>query len=161
MRLVSRERPLIGPSPCVWLWLVQSMSARGGTFQSAKSPKARAGERPARGALGRLEGVTMYEPSRQISSFYIAGFQYWDGALVLSELKVGERLRLVPEFDNPHDPSAMAIYRGKTKMGFVPGSETSSSPSCSSMAIPMALSCASCRFLPIKSHGSRCALACM
>lgn len=65
----------------------------------------------------------MYEPSRQISSFYIAGFQYWDGALVLSELKVGERLRLVPEFDNPHDPSAMAIYRGKTKMGFVPGSE--------------------------------------
>lgn len=65
----------------------------------------------------------MYEPSRQISSFYIAGFQYWDGALVLSELKVGERLRLVPEFDNPHDSSAMAIYRGKTKMGFVPGSE--------------------------------------
>lgn len=77
MRLVARERPLIGPSPCVWLRLVQSMSARGGTFQSAKSPKAR----------------------------------------------VGERLRLVPEFDNPHDPSAMAIYRGKTKMGFVPGSE--------------------------------------
>ena len=65
----------------------------------------------------------MYEPSRQISSFYIAGFQYWDGALVLSELKVGERLRLVPEFDNPHDSSAMAIYRGETKMGFVPGSE--------------------------------------
>lgn len=65
----------------------------------------------------------MYEPSRQISSFYIAGFQYWDGALVLSELKVGERLRLVPEFDNPHDSSAMAIYRGETKLGFVPGSE--------------------------------------
>ena len=41
---------------------------------------------------GRLEGVTMCEPSRQISSFYIAGFQYWDGALVLSELKVGDTL---------------------------------------------------------------------
>ena len=103
----------------------------------------------------------MYEPSRQISSFYIAGFQYWDGALVLSELKVGERLRLVPEFDNPHDPSAMAIYRGKTKMGFVPGSEKSFSPSCSSMVTPTALNCASCRFRLIKSHGSRCALGCM
>ena len=42
---------------------------------------------------------------------------------MLSELKVGEHLRLVPEFDNPHDSSAMAIYRGETKMGFVPGSE--------------------------------------
>ena len=65
----------------------------------------------------------MYKPSRQLSSFHIAGFQYWDGALVLSELKVGDRLLRVPEFDNPHDSSAMAIYRGETKLGFVPGSE--------------------------------------
>ena len=75
-----------------------------------------------------VEGVNMYEPSRQISSFYIAGFQYWDGALVLSELKVGERLRLVPEFDNPHDSSAMAIYRGKTKMGLFPDQKRASRP---------------------------------
>ena len=65
----------------------------------------------------------MFEPSRNLMSFHIAGFQYWGGALVLYERKVGERLRLVPEFDNPHDSSAMAIYRGETKMGFVPGSE--------------------------------------
>ena len=32
MRLVARERPLIEPSPCGRLRLVQSMSARGGTF---------------------------------------------------------------------------------------------------------------------------------
>lgn len=88
-----------------------------------KKPEGAGGREARTRRRGRLEGATMYEPSRQISSFYIAGFQYWDGALVLSELKVGERLRLVPEFDNPHDPSAMAIYRGKTKMGFVPGSE--------------------------------------
>mgnify|MGYP006911250723 CR=1 FL=1 len=44
-------------------------------------------------------------------------------SIFLERAIVGERLRLVPEFDNPHDSSAMAIYRGETKMGFVPGSE--------------------------------------
>lgn len=62
----------------------------------------------------------MYEPSRSIMTFHIAGFQFWDGALVLDQLKVGMQLRLVPEFDNPHDPRAVAIYLDKTKLGFVP-----------------------------------------
>ena len=62
----------------------------------------------------------MYEPSRLITSFYVAGFQYWDGATVLAELKPGERLTLAPEFDNPHDPNALAIYHGSVKLGFVP-----------------------------------------
>ncbi|HJG36690.1 HIRAN domain-containing protein [Enorma phocaeensis] len=65
----------------------------------------------------------MYEPSRNIMSFHIAGFQFWDGALVLDQLKVGTQLRLVPEFDNPHDPCAVAIYFGETKLGFVPSDE--------------------------------------
>lgn len=64
----------------------------------------------------------MCEPSRLILSFFIAGFQYYDGALVLSRLKSGESgLALVPEPDNPHDPDAVAIYFGSHKMGFVPG----------------------------------------
>lgn len=62
----------------------------------------------------------MYEPSRSIMTFHIAGFQFWDGALVLDQLKVGMQLWLVPEFDNPHDPRAVAIYLDKTKLGFVP-----------------------------------------
>lgn len=65
----------------------------------------------------------MYEPSRHIASFYIAGFQYWYGATVLADLKPGERLALVSEPDNPHDPNALAIYRGSVKLGFVPRSE--------------------------------------
>ena len=57
----------------------------------------------------RLEEAVMYEPSRSIMTFHIAGFQFWDGALVLDQLKAGIQLRLVPEFDNPHDPRAVAI----------------------------------------------------
>lgn len=62
----------------------------------------------------------MYEPSRLISSFHIAGFKYWDGACVLGELRAGEGLQLVPEPDNPYDSQAVAIYRGSDKLGFVP-----------------------------------------
>lgn len=54
-------------------------------------------------------------------SFHIAGFQYADGALVLGDLKVGDKLKLCAERDNPHDPEAVAIYFGNTKLGYVPG----------------------------------------
>lgn len=46
----------------------------------------------------------MYEPSRVLLSFHIAGFQYADGALVLGDLKAGDKLTLRAERDNPHDP---------------------------------------------------------
>lgn len=59
----------------------------------------------------------MYEPSRVLLSFHIAGFQYADGALVLGDLKAGDKLTLCTERDNPHDPEAVAIYYGKTKLG--------------------------------------------
>ena len=60
----------------------------------------------------------MYEPSRVLLSFHIAGFQYTDGALVLGDLKAGDKLTLCAERDNPHDPEAVAIYYGKTKLGY-------------------------------------------
>ena len=62
----------------------------------------------------------MYEPSPVLMSFHIAGFQHWDGARVLGELSAGTALRLVPEFDNPHDPNAIAIHYGGAKLGYVP-----------------------------------------
>lgn len=64
-----------------------------------------------------------YEPSRQITSFFIAGFQHWDGASVLSELAVGEGLLLEAEPANPYDPEAVAILRGEVKLGYVPRDE--------------------------------------
>ena len=65
----------------------------------------------------------MYEPSRHISTFYIAGFQHHDGALVLDELKPGKKLKMVPEPDNPFDPSAIELRHEKTKLGYVPRAE--------------------------------------
>ena len=65
----------------------------------------------------------MYTPSRQISTFHVAGFQYYDGAFVLDELKPGKKLEMVPEPDNPYDPNAIELRFKKTKLGYVPRSE--------------------------------------
>ena len=65
----------------------------------------------------------MYEPSRLVSAFHIAGFQHYDGAFVLDKLKPGKRLKMVPEPDNPYDPNAIELRYKKVKLGFVPRSE--------------------------------------
>ncbi len=62
----------------------------------------------------------MYEPTKQFNSFFIAGFQYHEGAFVLRKLKVGKKLDLVPEPDNPYDPCAIAIKYKGTHLGYVP-----------------------------------------
>lgn len=62
----------------------------------------------------------MYEPSRKIDSFLIAGFQHHEGAFVLDKLKVGKKLDLVAEPDNPYDPCAVAIKRKGVFLGYVP-----------------------------------------
>ena len=67
----------------------------------------------------------MFLPSRQLYSFCIRGFQYWDGALVLEKLKVGDGLELRIEADNPHDPDAVAIYKDSSKLGYVPAESLS------------------------------------
>lgn len=65
----------------------------------------------------------MYEPSRHLKTFYVAGFQHYDGALVLDKLKPGKRLKMMFEQDNPYDPNAVALYYKKTKLGYVPRCE--------------------------------------
>lgn len=58
--------------------------------------------------------------SRLFSSFLIAGFQRYDGTLVMNRLSVGSPISLVPEFDNPYDPCAVALYFGDVMLGYVP-----------------------------------------
>lgn len=58
----------------------------------------------------------MYEPSRVLLSFHIAGFQYADGTLVLGDLKAGDKLTLCAERDNPHDPEAVAITMARPNL---------------------------------------------
>lgn len=65
----------------------------------------------------------MYEPSRHIATFHIAGFQRYDGALALKHLKVGTKLKMVPEFDNPYDADAIALYADGKKLGYIPRTE--------------------------------------
>ncbi len=60
---------------------------------------------------------------RHFANFNIAGFTYWDGAVVFCELKIGTKLRLVREENNKYDPKAVAIYFGENKLGFVPRCE--------------------------------------
>lgn len=67
----------------------------------------------------------MYEPSRHISTFFIAGFQHHDGALVFDKLKVGTSLRMDPERDNPYDANAIALSIDGTMIGYVPREENS------------------------------------
>lgn len=62
----------------------------------------------------------MHEPSKNFISFHIAGFKYWEGAFALPKLKVGQKLRLKMEPDNPIDPNAIAIYRKDIKLGYIP-----------------------------------------
>lgn len=50
----------------------------------------------------------------------LAGFQFHDGEYVWSSLKVGKRLKLVREPDNEHDTDAVAVYFGKSQLGYVP-----------------------------------------
>ena len=67
----------------------------------------------------------MYEQSKSFQNFYVAGFKYWDGPFVLGKLKAGKKLTLKPEFDNPADPNAIALYYKGTKIGYVPRNQNS------------------------------------
>ena len=68
----------------------------------------------------------MYEPSTQISTFCIAGFSHYDGFKVFDQLKIGTKLSLELEPDNPYDPKAVAIRLEGIKLGFVPAKLNSS-----------------------------------
>ena len=65
----------------------------------------------------------MYEPSRLVKTFHIAGFQYYDGAFVLDKLKPGKKLKMVPDPKNPYDSYAIELRYKKAKLGFVPRTE--------------------------------------
>lgn len=50
----------------------------------------------------------------------IAGFSYHEGPLVFNELTVGAELTLVIEPNNKYDPTAVAVYYGNSKLGYLP-----------------------------------------
>lgn len=67
----------------------------------------------------------IYEPSRHIDDFHLAGFAYYDGLDVIEELKLGQNVELVKEQNNPYDEKAVAIYYKDKKLGYIPESHNS------------------------------------
>jgi len=55
----------------------------------------------------------------------IAGFQFHAGAAIWPSLAVGEKLSLMREATNTHDPDAVAVYFQNNKLGYVPRAENS------------------------------------
>lgn len=117
---------------------------------------------PARASRGAgLEGGSiMYEPSRNLFSFHIAGFQHHDGALVLGKLKAGDTLELVPERDNPYDAEAIAVKFHGAMLGYVPADSVGplSTLFFTDMALPSSAACS--RSHPSAAPGIRFALPC-
>jgi len=62
----------------------------------------------------------MYEQSKYFMDFCVAGFTYWDGIFVVQKIKVGDKVELQPEPENPFDPNAVALYYQGSKIGFIP-----------------------------------------
>lgn len=61
-----------------------------------------------------------YEPCRHLDTFFVAGFQRYDGSLVIDKMAPGKKVQLVPEPKNPFDSNAIMLrFKGK-KIGYVP-----------------------------------------
>ena len=71
-------------------------------------------------ALPALAQEHMASVRLLVQSSPLAGFRYYAAAEVWHELRVGHRLELLREADNPHDANAVAVaWRGR-KLGYVP-----------------------------------------
>ncbi|HZP92083.1 MAG TPA: HIRAN domain-containing protein [Burkholderiales bacterium] len=53
----------------------------------------------------------------------LAGFQYHEGRALWDRMRVGDRLTLVREPDNPHDPRAVRVEWQGHPIGYVPRAE--------------------------------------
>ena len=55
-----------------------------------------------------------------LQSSPLAGFRYYEGKKLWSEMKVGDPLQLVREPDNSYDPNAVRVEWQGHKLGYVP-----------------------------------------
>lgn len=58
-----------------------------------------------------------------VQSSPLAGFQYYGGKILWDEMREGDRLALVREPDNRHDPFAVRIEWRGAKLGYLPRSD--------------------------------------
>lgn len=55
-----------------------------------------------------------------VRSSPLAGFQFHAAEALFAQMQVGDRLALVREPDNPHDPNAIRVEWREVKLGYVP-----------------------------------------
>jgi len=53
-------------------------------------------------------------------SMHIAGFKYYEGAFIFSELEIGKCLEMVADPTNQYDDNAVKLHFKGKKIGFVP-----------------------------------------
>ena len=70
-----------------------------------------------------LAGVPEKSRDIYLDSLYIAGFQYYDGPGLEKNLRESDPLILKREPKNPHDYFAVEVYRGDSKLGYLPRSD--------------------------------------
>lgn len=73
--------------------------------------------------LGICLGALAADVRILVQSSPLAGFRYYAGEALWSEMREGDRLTLVREADNPHDGNAVRVeWRGQ-KLGYLPRAE--------------------------------------
>ena len=71
-------------------------------------------------AIGTVPPVPAAEAVIVVQRSPLAGFRHHDGPEIWRDMKVGDRLQLVREADNPYDANAVRVdWRGVT-LGYVP-----------------------------------------
>jgi hypothetical protein len=74
------------------------------------------------GALAALNPYTLLPEKQAVTLLEtgIAGFQYYEGPVLLKVMNKHDELRLLREPENKYDASAIAIYYRNQKIGFIP-----------------------------------------
>ena len=64
--------------------------------------------------------MVKYDRSRELDSFKVEGFRYYDGLDVIDDLKVGTSVDLLVEADNPYDSDAVQVAYKGYQLGYLP-----------------------------------------
>jgi|SRR5699024_1947014 len=72
--------------------------------------------------FGTLLATKVQQRSQEylLNKFYVAGFQYYDGPVLIDDIKVGEALSLVAVPTNKYDNFAVEVYNDATLLGHIP-----------------------------------------
>jgi hypothetical protein len=74
-------------------------------------------------ALASAPAFAAPEALMLVQNSPLAGFRYYQGTALWDDMKVGDRLQLVREADNPHDVNAIRIEWNGQPLGYLPRRE--------------------------------------